>query len=139
MVRGMFIAAACVMAAGTAVAQEKYPKLHAALHELREARSELKASKRVGPKKEAAVQAINEAIASLKVCLDIKGDDYKGTDRDRDRGKKFKDHPRVRAAIEDLRDARRELTEARNDFRGHKRKAIKDIDHAIDVLQDVLK
>jgi hypothetical protein len=144
MLRGSAVLLACVVMVGPVAAQKgekvKYPRLHSALHELREAKNDLKISKRAfGGKKEKAIEAIDAAIVSLKKCLDIKGDDYKGIDRDRDRAKKFKDHPHVRMAIEDLRDARRELNDAPDKFKGHKKQAIKDIDHAIDVLQDILK
>jgi hypothetical protein len=142
MTKMMMALSACVLLAGAQAWAEpkvKHPNLHAAIFELREARTELKEAKKdFGGKKEKAIKAINAAIDSLKKCLDIKGDDYKGLDRDKDR-KKFKDHPKLRSALEDLRDAKRDLKEAGTNFGGHKKQAIADIDAAINIIQDILK
>jgi len=142
MSRGLLVVCVCVATATAAderKEQPKHPRLHAALAQLREAKEELEASKEdYGGRKEKALKAIDEARTSLKVILAVKGD-VKGGGRDRDRDKKYKDHPRLRAALEDLRDARRELKEADTDFQGNRKEALKKIDAAIDHLQDLLK
>jgi hypothetical protein len=48
-------------------------------------------------------------------------------------------HPHIRAAIKELRDAKKELETADHDFGGHRVNAIKAIDHAIEQLEKALK
>jgi hypothetical protein len=48
-------------------------------------------------------------------------------------------HPRIHAAIEELREARKELEKADHDFGGHRKEAIKAIDEAIIQLEKALK
>lgn len=146
MFRILTVALALSLLTTTAFAQKgkdkkklNHPHLHAALHELREARQELdKSTAKFGGKKKQALAAIDDALTSLKLILAVKGDNFKGIDRDTDHYKKHKDHPHIRAALEDLRDARRELNDAKADFGGNKKKALKDIDFAIDKLKDLL-
>jgi hypothetical protein len=60
---------------------------------------------------------------------------FRGVDRDPDYYKRYEDHPRLRAALHDLREARQELRTAKADFRGLKDRALDDIDMAIgDIL-----
>ena len=115
-----------------------HPRLRAALHELREARAALGDAKDAWPPgyKERALASTQAAINSVKTILAVKDvNTFVGVDRDADYYKKYKDHPRLRAALEDLRDAREELRTAKADFRGLKDDAIDDIDQAIgDIL-----
>lgn len=48
-------------------------------------------------------------------------------------------HPHIRAAIRELREAKKELKEADHDFGGHRVDAIKAIDVAIEQLETCLK
>jgi hypothetical protein len=48
-------------------------------------------------------------------------------------------HPRIRAAIRELREAKRELEKADHDFGGHRKDAIKAVDHAIEQLERALQ
>ena len=48
-------------------------------------------------------------------------------------------HPAIHKAIEDLREARKELKEADHDFGGHREKALKATDEAIKQLEEALK
>jgi hypothetical protein len=48
-------------------------------------------------------------------------------------------HPRIRAAIRELREAKRDLEKADHDFGGHRVAAIKAVDHAIEQLEKALK
>jgi hypothetical protein len=48
-------------------------------------------------------------------------------------------HPHIRAAIRELREARKELETAAHDFGGHKKEAIEAVDNAIKQLQDALQ
>jgi hypothetical protein len=48
-------------------------------------------------------------------------------------------HPRIRAAIRELREAKKELEKADHDFGGHRVEAIKAVDVAIEQLEKALK
>lgn len=118
----------------------RHPKLHAALYELREARRELaKSTLNYAGKKKAALKAIDHAVISLKLILAVNDDTSSGLKREKGYYKKWKDHPHVRSALADLRDARRELVAAKTDFQGNKKRALKDIDEAIEQLGALLK
>jgi len=52
---------------------------------------------------------------------------------------KGEQHPHIRAAIRELREARRELETAAHDFGGHKKEAIEAVDNAIKQLQEALQ
>lgn len=130
--------------AGTADAQDatKYPRLRSALHELREARDELKAARDVWPAgyKDRALNAIGDAITSVKTILAVKDvETFRGVDRNPDFYKGFKDNPRLRAALKDLRDARGELHSARADFKDLRERAIDDIDVATGDILTLLR
>ncbi|HEY6351651.1 MAG TPA: hypothetical protein VI636_19800 [Candidatus Angelobacter sp.] len=55
------------------------------------------------------------------------------------KGYKGEQHPHIRAAIRELREARRELETAAHDFGGHRKEAIEAVDNAIKQLQDALQ
>lgn len=123
-----------VLAADSATAQDglRHPRLHAALSELREARKELMEARDNWPpgQKEQAMGAINDAMRSLMTILSVREDNFRGLDRGPDFYKRFGDHPRLRAALHDLREAREELLSARADFGNMKERALRDIDAA---------
>jgi len=48
-------------------------------------------------------------------------------------------HPHIHKAIEELREAKKELKEANHDFGGHREKALKECDEAIEQLELALK
>jgi hypothetical protein len=48
-------------------------------------------------------------------------------------------HPHIRAAINELREARKELETAAHDFGGHRKEALESVDNAIKQLQEALK
>src|ERR1700676_3471960 len=129
-----------VSVAGAEDEKRESRKIFTALHELRQARSELKESEGDyrGQKKE-ALAAIDDAIDSLKLALGIKGDKFERFDREKDHYRKFKDHPHLRAAAQDLREARSELRDSKSDFKGYKRRALKDVNHAIEEVDELLR
>ena len=135
--------AVLAFAPGIAEAQGRleHPRLHTALLELREARRELQMTKHdFGGHKEKATLGIDNAVASIKKLLGDKGRKITVLDRKPDfYKKKFKDYPHLRQALIDLRDARKELTEAKGDFGGQKKRTMSDIDFAIDQIQVLLK
>lgn len=55
------------------------------------------------------------------------------------KGSKGEQHPHIRAAIRELREARRELETAAHDFGGHRKEAIEAVDNAIRQLQQALE
>ncbi len=57
---------------------------------------------------------------------------------DKDKEEKER-HPRLRAALHELREARKELKEADHDFGGHREEAVKATDHAIEQIEKALK
>lgn len=131
---------------GTAVAQPDrkpdHPRLRAALHEMREARAALKDARDTWPPgyKERALAAIDDAMKSVQTILAVKDvNTFVGVDRNPDFYKKYKDHPRLRAAIDDLRDARDELRNAKADFGDLKERALEDIDVAIGDIQTLIR
>jgi hypothetical protein len=113
MIRNLFGLTALALAlAAPAAAQEsgrgENPKLRAALHELREARDNLATSKDTWPPgyRERALASTQEAINTIRTILAVKDlDTFRGIDRDADYYNRYADHPRLRAALEDLRDA----------------------------------
>ena len=55
------------------------------------------------------------------------------------KGSRPEEHPHIRAAIQELREARHELETAAHDFGGHRKEAIEAIDNAIKQLQQALQ
>lgn len=53
--------------------------------------------------------------------------------------KKNEQHPHIRAALMELREAKRELQTAAHDFGGHRKEAIEAVDTAINQLQQALQ
>ena len=120
------------MFAAPAAGQE-HPRVRAALHEIREARKMLKTAGDVYPpqERERAERALDGAAETLKTILAVRNlDDFRGVDRNPEYYNRFKDHPRLRAALEDVRDGRDELRASKNDFGGLKEQAIDELDVA---------
>jgi hypothetical protein len=127
---------------GTAQAQPKHPALHRAVYELREARTELKESAHdFGGHREKALHAVDAAIGQIDKALVGAGDTVKGfrPKGDSDGFKKYKDHPHIRHALHELREAKGALENAKHDFGGHREQAIKDINIAMVQLEEVLR
>jgi hypothetical protein len=125
-----------VLATSDLQAQQRHPRLHAALHELREAKRSIRdiPGPRDGKKKD-LILALDAATDSIKLILDIKDDNFKGIDRSADFYKRYPDHPRLRAAMDSLRDAREELRDARANFGNNRQRAVRDVNYAIDQIQ----
>ncbi|WP_439626777.1 hypothetical protein [Gemmata sp.] len=120
--------------AATAQEPASYQRLRAALHELRDARGTLTdvADEAPNPLKDRALASTQEAINSIKGILAVKDvKNFRGVERTPDYYKRYPDHPRLRAALADLREARDELRAAKADFGGLKDKALDDIDVAV--------
>ncbi len=109
-------------------------ELRTALHEVREARKWLEAEKDRWPSgyRERALKSTEEAIQSLRTILDVRDlNAFRGVERAPDFYGRFPDHPRLRAALYDLRQAREHLRRATGDFRGLRERAIEDVEMAI--------
>ncbi len=135
------VLALAVMAAPSQ-AQKKiqHPKMHAALYELRQARKVVSGLKDdLSGRKKKSLSAIDDAVRSVRLILAVGVDDPSPIRREKDFYKKWKDNSNIRAALEELREARYELETARSDFEGNKKQALRDIARAIDQLQDLLK
>jgi hypothetical protein len=136
------VGCSALMNTARADAAPKHLPLHRALHELRECRMELKdAAHDFGGHRAKALEAVDAAIRQIDRALEGAGDNIKGIKLtfDPDRYKKYKHHPHIHHAIHELREARAELKNAHHDFGGHREKAIKDIDYAIEQLELALK
>ncbi len=119
----------------------KHPHMHHALRELREARTELKeAAHNFGGHREKALIAVDAAIAQMDKALEAVGDNIKGAGKfDKSIYDKYDRHPHINHALFELREARTELKDAAHDFKGHRAKALKDVDYAIEELELCLK
>jgi hypothetical protein len=135
----IFALAALTSLPSTGAAQLRHRRLHTALHELREARAELRNSRDdFGGRRDRALKAADDAIESLKLLLRVKDDDVRGVGRDRDFYKRHKDHPRLRQALEDLRDARIELRGSDLQPADLRERTARGVNLAIDELQGLL-
>jgi hypothetical protein len=118
----------------------KHHHLHHALFELKETRVELKEAKHdFGGHRESALKATDAAIVQIERALHAGGDPYKALKANPEWYKKFEHHPHIHRSIHELKEARVQLKEAKHDFGGHREKAIKDVDYAIEQLEVALK
>jgi hypothetical protein len=142
MLRQFAYVSACtlvILMAGPVEAQKaSHPRLRAALHELREARTDLQSARDAWPPgyKERALASINDAMKSIQTILAVKDvNTFRGVDRSPDYYKRYDNHAKLRSALHDLREARAELHTAKADFRDLRERALDDIDVAIgDIL-----
>jgi hypothetical protein len=70
------------------------------------------------------------------LCLGVAGAGVFGQADGQDKKER---HPHMRAAIIELKEARRELKEADHDFGGHRVKALEAIDVAVEQMEKALK
>ena len=121
-----------LLAAGRASAEPKHPHMHRALHEMREAHKELKEARHdFGGHREKALEALDAAIKETIKALEAVGDEFKGWTPKKGAYDGYKNHPHLRHALHEMREAHKQLKEASNNFGGHKEKALKDLDLAI--------
>lgn len=117
-----------------------HPHMHHALHELRETRAELAdAAHDFGGHRVKALAAVDDAIKQIDIALVESGDKIKVKHHDKDTYKKYTHHPHLHHAIHELKEARTELREAKHDFGGHRERALRDVNFAIEQLELALK
>jgi hypothetical protein len=86
------------------------------------------------------MQAITDAMKTVQTILAVKDvDSFRGVDRNPDYYSRFQDHPRLRAALGDVREARDELRTAKADFGGLKDRALDDLDVAAGSLVTLIR
>ena len=124
----------------TAVAAEAHPHMHHALYELKEARVELKeADHDFGGHREKALKAVDAAAVQIEKAFEGAKVKFNGGKPGKDAYKGYAHHPHIHHAVVELKQARVELKEAAHDFGGHREKALKDVDYAIEQLELALK
>jgi hypothetical protein len=119
---------------------EQHPRMHAALFEMRQAATELKeASHDFGGHRAKALSALEAAIDQSEKALKAVGEDVKGIEPRKEVYKAYANHPHIRQAAVELREARDELKAAPHDFKGHREKAVQALDAAVNQLDAALK
>jgi len=137
---GCFVIFAWLAPASQGVEGPKHPYMHHALYELAESRKEMKeAAHDFGGHREKALKAVDEAIVQMEKALEGAGDKYVPKAPDKDVYKGYEFHPHIHHALHELREAHKELKEAKHDFGGHREKALEKVDHAIKQLELALK
>ncbi len=119
----------------------KHPHLHYALREMREVRTELKeAAHDFGGHRAKAIEGLNGAIKQIDECLKAVGDNTRGAGK-ADPGiyKRYANHPHIRHSLYELKETRTELRDAAHNYGGHREKALRDVNYAIDQLELALK
>jgi hypothetical protein len=120
---------------GRAAAQANYPHLHHALFEMREAHKELKnAGHNFGGHREKALAALDAAMIEVEKGLAAVGSPYKGFTPGKLYGS-YKNHPHLRHCLVELRAAHTELREAKGNFGGHRDRALRDLNYAIEQVE----
>jgi L-lactate utilization protein LutB len=119
---------------------EEHPRLHAALYEMRHARTELQDAKHdFGGHREKALSALENAISQIDKALRSVGENIKGVDPGKETYRAYANHPHIRHALHEAREARAELKNAAHDFKGHREKAVEALDRVIDQLDKALE
>jgi len=142
--RSLFLSAAFVgltllgLSASRAAAEE-HPRLHAALYELRHARTELKEARHdFGGHRAKALEALDYAIEQIDQALRAVGDNVKGVDPGKVVYKGYANYPHIRHALAEAGLARTELKNAAHDYKGHRAKAVEALDVVIIQLDKAL-
>ena len=123
--------------------KHKHPHLHHALWALHHAHDQLKESKEgyLGHKKN-ALHAIHQAAQNIEAILKHEKDDFHSAPSKAQLAqalKKYKHHPHLHHALQEVKSAHHQLKETKNDFGGHRHKALVDMDHAIQQIELLLK
>jgi hypothetical protein len=118
----------------------RYYHIHHAMHELKEARVELKESRHdFGGHRELALQAVDAAFYQLDRCLEAAGERYVGFRVEVGIYRGYEHHPHLQHALRELKEARIQLSESRHNFGGHRDQAIRDLDYAIVQIEICLR
>ena len=119
---------------------EEHPRLHAALYEMREARTELKEAKHdFGGHRAKALEALDAAINQVEKALKAVDDNVKGLEPAKEVYKEYVNHPHIRHALVEAKEARTFLKDAAHDYKGHREKAVEALDEVVVQLGKALK
>jgi len=133
------IAAVSMLLPGRASAEPKYPHLHHALYEMKEAHKQLKeAGHEFGGHREKALEGLDAAIRQTEKALEAAGDPYHGFKPQEGAYHEYKNFVHLRHSVVEMKEARRELKEAPHDYKGHRDLAIRYIDYAIEQVDKCL-
>ncbi len=134
------IAAASMLLPGRASAEPKYPHLHHALYEMKEAHKQLReAGHDFGGHREKALEGLDAAIRQTEKCLKEVGDPYHENFRPPEGiYREYKNFVHLRHSVVEMKEARRELKDAGHDFKGHREDAIRYLDYAIEQTEKCL-
>jgi len=131
------------MAQTPSTTKHKHPHLHHALWALHHAHHELHMSKEnYGGHKEKALHDIHNAITHIKAILKHEKDDAHATPTKHELSeahRKYAHHPHLHHALDEVKEAHHQLRVSKDDFGGHRAKALHDMDHAVHQIQLVLK
>jgi hypothetical protein len=117
-----------------------HPRLHRALHHLRESRTELKeAAHDFGGHRVKALEAVNATISQIEKALRFVGDEKPRKGLGKDQAPGGGRYPHMHRAINALKEARAELQAAPHDFGGHRAQAVEDINRSLEQLGLALK
>jgi hypothetical protein len=84
--------------------------------------------------------ALGDGAESIRTILQVKDlNGFRGVERGPEYYKRYSDHPRLRASLEDLRKARDDLRAATSDFNGMKERALDDIEVAVGEIVVLLR
>jgi hypothetical protein len=145
MTRSLFVTTvvAAVALLGFAVpraAAVDHPRMHAALYEMRHARTELKeANHDFGGHRAKALEALDAAITQVEKALRAVDDNVKGVEPAREVYKDYVNHPHIRQALVEAKEARAYLKDAAHDYKGHRAKAVEALDEVVGQLGKALK
>jgi hypothetical protein len=127
------------LGASRASAQE-HPRLHAALYEMRQARTELREARHnFGGHRAQALAALDEAITQVDRALRAVGDNFQGRAPARDTYRGYANCPHIRHALAQAREARSELRNAAHNYKGHREQAVRALDAVIAQLDKALQ
>jgi tetratricopeptide (TPR) repeat protein len=133
------IAAVSMLLPGRASAEPKYPHLHHALYEMKEAHKQLKeAGHDFGGHRERALEGLDAAIRQTEKALEAIGDPYHGYTPREGTYHEYKNFVHLRHSVVEMKEARRELKEAPHDYKGHRDEAIRFLDYAIEQVDKCL-
>jgi hypothetical protein len=135
LVTAVLSALSLVGVAAPRAAAEEHPRLHAALFEMRHARTELREARHdFGGHRVKALEALDAAITQVEKALRAVGDNVRGIDPGKAVYRGYANHPHIRHALAEARAARTELVEAAHDYKGHRAKAVEALDRVINQL-----
>jgi hypothetical protein len=121
-------------------AQAQHRHLLASLYEIREAHAEVKKVPHdFGGHKEKALLALDAAAIQIEKALRAVDVEIKHTPPEPKFYDRYENHRHLRHALVEIKEAEIELREAKHDFKGHREKALRDLRHAHEQVELLIK